>query len=246
MSDLSDTIKGFYSEFILRDLLSFVTPGAIVVGTFFFALSELGNGTIFGNSDFLFRVNHISIVFWILLFGLFYIIGLGMQNVSQRISLCTMKNFNHIDLIFPPKEYINKFRDNSGCAKEANCDKLNVPDKKNEREIEFGFDEKLRNAKYYHCMRLPFLSHSNNVERKTHERFIVLMQSSGNCAVAFFLSSLMSVVFFILLLMNGSFNYPLIFWMIFCLFFSVCLYSEFNVLRQRVFDWEYEVINYYR
>jgi hypothetical protein len=246
MSDLSDTIKGFYSEFILRDLLSFVTPGAIVVGTFFFALSELENGSRFGISYFLFRVNHISIVFWILLFGFFYIIGLGLQNVSQRISLHTMDRFGCIDLIFPPKEYVNKFRHNSGCAKEANCDKLNVLDKNNGRKIEFGFDEKFRNAKYYNCMRLPFLSHSNDVERKAHERFIVLMQSTGNCAVAFFLSSLMSVVFWILFIMNRSFNYPLIFWMIFCLFFSVCLYSGFNVLRQRVFDWEYEVVNYYR
>jgi len=247
MSDLSDTIKGFYSDFILRDLLSFVTPGAIVVGSLFFSLFELGDGSRFGNPDFLFNVNHISFVFWIFLFGLFYIVGLGLQIVSQEISLYTMKKFNQIDFIFPPKEYVNKFRDNSGCVKEANSDKLNVPDINSEKKIEFGFDEEFRNAKYYHSMRLPFLSHSNDVEKKTHERFIVLMQSSGNCAVAFavafFLSLLLSLFWFIV---GRSFNFPLIYWMFFCLFLSVFLYLGFKVLRQRVFDWEYEVVNYYR
>jgi hypothetical protein len=244
MSDLSDTIKGFYSDFILRDLLSFVTPGAIVFLTFIFAVLKIDISTIWGQTYIVHILSQISIIIWILLFGLFYIVGLGLQIVNQRISLYTMEKINLIDLIFPPKEYVNKFRDTSGCAKKANCDELNVPDKNNEKKIEFGFDEELRNAKYYYCMRLPFLSHSNAVEKKTHERFIVLMQSSGNCAVAFFLSLLMSFSFWVI--MDRSINYPLFFWMFFCLFFSVVLYFGFGVLRQRVFNWEYEVVNYYR
>ena len=83
MSDLSDTIKGFYSDFILRDLLSFVTPGAIVVGASIIALSDLVMGSKFGLLDFLLIFNHIPIFIWVLLFGLFYIIGLGLQYIRE-------------------------------------------------------------------------------------------------------------------------------------------------------------------
>jgi len=244
MSDLSDTIKGFYSDFILRDLLSFVMPGAIVFGALFFALFELENGSRFGNLGFLFGVPHISIVFWILLFGLFYIIGLGLQVESQGISLYTMEKFNHIDFMFPPKEYVNKFRDISGCVKKTNCNKLNVPDKNNERKIEFCFDEEFRNAKYYHSMRLPFLSHSNDVEKKTHERFIVLMQASGNSSIAFLFSAI--VVILITFFMQKEFNQVIITWILICIFSSLILHCSFKDHRQKLLDWEYEVVNYYR
>jgi hypothetical protein len=50
-------------------------------------------------------------------------------------------------------------------------------------------------GRYYHAFRHPFIDatrdqieKSFNVERKTHERFIVMMQASGNCSLAFFIS----------------------------------------------------------
>ncbi len=238
MSDLSDTIKGFYSDFILRDLLSFVTPGAIVILSSVFVLVNLDITTIQGQIHGVMILANIPIVFWILLFGLFYLTGFGLQCFSNRISLMSK---GRIDFLFPPLKYNNRFRHQSKISKITKCD---GKDQSQSYCEYFCLEEKCRNAKYYYCMRLPFLSHSSDIERKTHERFIVLMQSSGNCAVAFFLSLLMSFLF--PFIMDRSFDYPLIFWMIFCLFFSIFFYFGFQDHRQKLLDWEYEVVNYYR
>jgi|WetSurMetagenome_2_1015567.scaffolds.fasta_scaffold05260_9 hypothetical protein len=169
MSDLSDTIKGFYSDFILRDLLSFVTPGAIVGGAFMIALSYVGSGSKFGLQNFLFMINHIPIFIWILLFGLFYIIGFGLQNIRELFPW----------LKFPSIEYRNSYRDNEMKIKIENNDSVPV-DEMMQLIRTFGCKELFRNSKYYAEFRLPFIrktpytkEQSFEAERKTEERYIV-------------------------------------------------------------------------
>ena len=232
MSELSDTIKGFYSEFILSDLLSFVTPGAIVIGTLAFSLTNVDINTAHGQVYIVNILSHIPIVIWILLFGVFYIVGLGLQILSQEII--------YLDFMFPPEDYINKFRDISGSSKKTDCNKTDHPDNNPGKKITFGLDNKSRNAKYYHCMRLPFLSHSSDPEKKTHERFIVLMQASGNCATAFFFSG---VILLIIPTRYGQYFVP---WKTICFILSVILFFGFIDHRQKLLDWEFEVVNYYR
>jgi hypothetical protein len=91
MSDLSDTIKGFYSDFILRDLLSFVIPGAIVIGTLALAFLKIDVSTIWGQIYIVRILSQISIISWILLFGLFYMSGLGIQYVIHKIIVKNLK-----------------------------------------------------------------------------------------------------------------------------------------------------------
>ena len=100
MTDLSDTIKGFYSDFILRDLLSFVVPGAIVIGTLVLVFIKNDVNTIWGQIYILRILSQISIISWILLFGLFYLSGLGIQYAGHRISLYTMRK-NRFDFFSP-------------------------------------------------------------------------------------------------------------------------------------------------
>jgi hypothetical protein len=240
MSDLSDTIKGFYSEFILRDLLSFVTPGAIVILPSVFVLVNLDITTIQGQIHIVRTLADIPIAFWILLFGLFYLTGFGLQCFSHRISLMSK---GRIDFLFPPLKYNNRFRHQSKISKITECDGKDQGQSYCEY---FCLEEKCRNAKYYHCMRLPFLSHSNEIERKTHERFIVLMQASGNSSLAFGFTFLIGL--------SGCFRTinscsSFIMWAcfsVFCVLMGLFFYFGFSDHRQKLLDWECEVVNYYR
>jgi hypothetical protein len=238
MSDLSDTIKGFYSDFILRDLLSFVTPGAIVIGTLAITLANVDINTTHGQVYIVNIFSHIPIVIWILLFGFFYIVGYGLLCFNHWISMITN---GKIDFLFPPLQYNNRFRNKSGISIKTKC---KITEKFGDYHEKFCLDEECRNAKYYHCMRLPFLSHSNDAEKKTHERFVVLMQASGNSSLAFLFSAI--IIILITFIMQKEFNIVIISWILVCIFFSLILYYGFTDHRQKLLDWEFEAVNYYR
>ena len=74
MADIGDAIKYLYREFILRDLLSFVTPGAIVVGSLLLPwcnLSQIQELPAFLKS--------IPFVVYIPIFGVFFMAGFAIQ-----------------------------------------------------------------------------------------------------------------------------------------------------------------------
>lgn len=81
MGDVADTIKYLYEKFILRDVLSFVTPGALVVLTAFLFIPDPTVGGRFQRliSD----LQQISWVFYILLFGLFFAVGFAIQCLGE-------------------------------------------------------------------------------------------------------------------------------------------------------------------
>ena len=78
MSEISEGIQSFYQKFVLRDVLSFVTPGAIVVITFYYCL------------DFQLDLKFVKNIIWmfsLILFGFFYIIGFVCQSISWVICM---------------------------------------------------------------------------------------------------------------------------------------------------------------
>lgn len=71
MSEISDGIQYLYSNFIMRDLLSFVTPGAIVVGSLLLLHWE--------PSLILDFLKSIPFVLYIPIFGILYMVGFAVQ-----------------------------------------------------------------------------------------------------------------------------------------------------------------------
>jgi hypothetical protein len=87
MSGLGDAIKYLYSQFILRDVLSFITPGAIVVLTAF--LLFLPEPCLTQRLETLFRYS--TSIYWLLyipLFGLFYVTGYALQCIKNLMHCC--------------------------------------------------------------------------------------------------------------------------------------------------------------
>jgi len=86
MGDFGNAIKYLYREFILRDILSFVTPGAIIVmAVLYFFFSEL-----------LFPSYSIHWLLYIPLFGVFYLVGFAVQCFGEFLGIISFS---------PPDEY---------------------------------------------------------------------------------------------------------------------------------------------
>jgi hypothetical protein len=86
MSDISDTIKNLYREFILRDLLSFITPGAIVVGTIVFLQWDI--------SQILEFFKAISWFVYIPIFGASFMVGFAIQCLGEIAGIIKFHNCN--------------------------------------------------------------------------------------------------------------------------------------------------------
>jgi hypothetical protein len=78
MGDIGNAIRYLYREFVLRDILSFVMPGAIIALTAF--LVFIAEPTLKESLKKLFEYPaSIHWLFYILLFGLFYVVGFAVQ-----------------------------------------------------------------------------------------------------------------------------------------------------------------------
>lgn len=81
---LGDAVKYLYSQFILRDVLSFITPGAIVFLTAFLII--LPETCLSQRVDTLFEYSRkVHWLLYILLFGVFYIVGFSIQCFGEII-----------------------------------------------------------------------------------------------------------------------------------------------------------------
>ncbi len=86
MAGFGDAIKYLYEKFILRDLLSFVTPGAIVVLTAF--LLFLSKPCLTQGLDTLFKYSQdMHWLLYIPLFGLFFMVGFAVQCFGEFLGL---------------------------------------------------------------------------------------------------------------------------------------------------------------
>ncbi len=77
MGGFGDAIKYLYDKFILRDVLSFVTPGAIVVLTAFVLLKE---PSLY---EFVRYSRELHWLLYIPLFGIFFLVGFAVQCLGE-------------------------------------------------------------------------------------------------------------------------------------------------------------------
>jgi hypothetical protein len=75
MSDLSSALDNFYSNFVLRDILSFIFPGAIVCISLSIWINPDDNRILF--------ISNILPI--ILLFGVFYLVGFSIQIIREGL-----------------------------------------------------------------------------------------------------------------------------------------------------------------
>ncbi len=84
MAGFGDAIKYLYSQFILRDVLSFITPGAIVILTGF--LLFLPEPCLTQRLETLFKYSRdIHWLLYIPLFSVFYIVGFAVQCFGELL-----------------------------------------------------------------------------------------------------------------------------------------------------------------
>ena len=80
MQGFADAIKYFYQQFILRDFLAYVTPGALVIACVLFVKT--------GNFDtWLKTLGKIPLLAYLVLFGLSFAIGFALQNIGEKIGV---------------------------------------------------------------------------------------------------------------------------------------------------------------
>ncbi|HUS49303.1 MAG TPA: hypothetical protein VMZ91_04015 [Candidatus Paceibacterota bacterium] len=87
MSDISDTVKSLYEKFLMRDLLSFITPGSIVV----LSIYLLGWGLDMIKSFF----ESLPFLLYIPIFGFLYIVGFATQYFGRLFRLIRIHNRNN-------------------------------------------------------------------------------------------------------------------------------------------------------
>ncbi len=90
MSGIGDAIRYLYGTFILRDLLSFVTPGAIIVGSALLLKFDPSQDQILNFAK------SIPLIVYLPIFGICYVVGFAIQCFGVRIGLITF--FNPVDI----------------------------------------------------------------------------------------------------------------------------------------------------
>jgi len=92
MGAFGDAVKYLYQNFILRDILSFVTPGAIIFLTAF--LMFIPESSLAQRLATLFEYSHsIHWLLYIPLFGVFYMIGFAVQCFGEIIGIIRVHRY---------------------------------------------------------------------------------------------------------------------------------------------------------
>lgn len=87
---MGDSITNLYERLVIRDLLSFVTPGAIVVLSIFLLWRpELSD---FFNVDAAF--SFFPFMLYLLIFGLFYVVGVVIHFFGRALRLTAVHKYN--------------------------------------------------------------------------------------------------------------------------------------------------------
>lgn len=79
MSDISCTFDNLYSSFVLRDILSFIFPGALVILTLSLVINPDDNRILFIS----------EILQLLLIFGIFYLTGFSIQIMRELLEHLT-------------------------------------------------------------------------------------------------------------------------------------------------------------
>ena len=93
MGDFGNAIKYLYSQFILRDVLSSITPGAVVVLTAFLIL--LPEPTPKDSLEKLFEYSRdMHWLLYIPIFGVFYVVGFAIECLGRILGLIRIHPFD--------------------------------------------------------------------------------------------------------------------------------------------------------
>lgn len=181
MPEITDTLGSFYSDFILRDLLTIIMPGAFVVFLIMHIFGKFAHYSVF--------LNDLSIIGIILVFGFFYFIGFICVSTFELIFHLFFRTFttdehedfpktkNHI-IIFYRKLKKSGIRNwiRKGFYY-INCSNL----KHYENQIKFFSNIKCINERVI----------------RTYERELIFYQMFGSFSIAF-------LFLFFFFLMNGN------------------------------------------
>jgi len=172
MGDIGNAIKYLYSQFILRDVLSFITPGAIVVLTaFMLYMPEPRLNTLLDYSTSMHWLLYIS------LFGLFYIVGFAVQCFGEMFGCITYTPYAE-------KSWGKRFRI---LWRNWDNDYENVDKPGNKSNI-WWWRESKELAAFWEAIK------GDEQVRQGHERLVVLKQMCANNFIAIIIA-----VFFLII-----------------------------------------------
>ena len=183
MGDFGNALKYLYSQFILRDVLSFITPGAIIVLSVFVLF--LPEYSLVQRLDKLFEYSQsIHWLLYIPLFGVFYIVGFAIQCFGEITGLVRSHRIAKSSCC----QRFKVFGCNWACKqeKQGESNECDFPDfiwwKEAHKEMVKFNKETQDEGKEWAWLR--------------HERLVVLKQMCGNSSLSIFIAGIFLAVSF--------------------------------------------------
>jgi len=167
---MGDAIKYLYSQFILRDVLSFITPGAIVTITALVILLQ--------PHEIIYLSHSIHWVLYIPIFGVFYIIGFALQCFGELIGFIRFTPHSE-------RNCCNRWR--MFCC---NFTRDYKKRKKPNKSIIWWWEEDKKLHEFYEA------ASDNTGIQQGHERMVVLKQMCGNGFMAILIAGIFIAVDF--------------------------------------------------
>lgn len=159
MQGIADAIKYLYQEFILRDVVAYVTPGAIVLAVVVWVVFDTGDAVKI--------VRDIPKIAYLPLYGVVFVIGLGLENLGEMLH---------------PLRFHNR-RENFDNPANARRHQRLLEDSDHFRVL-----QELHRVAAGHTE--PCAGYGSSLER-TRERITVKKYASGNMAIAILVSMIL-------------------------------------------------------
>jgi hypothetical protein len=84
MEGIAEAIKYLYQQFVLRDVVAYVAPGAILVACILWV--------IFGTENAVILVRDLPAIAYLPLYGIVFITGLGLENLGEMLGMLRFHN----------------------------------------------------------------------------------------------------------------------------------------------------------
>jgi len=180
MGDIGSAIKYLYSQFILRDVLSFVTPGAIVVLAALLLLVPEPS-LIYSIKKLIYYSREMHWLLYIPLFGLFYVVGFAVQCFGEMFGVITYTPY--------AKKSCGKRFSMLWCNWKKDWENAHKPWNKSNF---WWWEEAEETSEFFEAMS------GNEKVLQGHERLVVLKQMCANNFVAIIVAIIIAVFFWII------------------------------------------------
>lgn len=207
MGGFGDAIKYLYSQFILRDLLSFITPGAIVSTAALMLLWE--EWWVF--FDFI----HSHWPLYIIIFGVFYVVGFAVQCFGEIVGLIRIHRIAR-------SCWVQRFKV-FGCNWACKRDKQDK-NKCDEPDFIWWNDAHKEAVAFNECTQ----SDEMKWAQQQDERLVVLMQMCGNGFLSIIIATTLIIAHHFC---QQGWHWLLVFWAV-VLLVSLLWGYRVHVLRQ--------------